>query len=100
MILYHETPKANLPSIRRKGLVAQCGETCVGLNAGQKRKCRGVLFLLAPRHEGFGKVAWSGGTLSGLVYRRTVNCGAPDQGGLGAYGLATRFAGNRERLGI
>ena len=33
MIFYHRTPKANLQSIRREGLVAQCGDACVGLNA-------------------------------------------------------------------
>jgi hypothetical protein len=35
IVLYHRTPKANLPSIRRNGLVAQCGDSCVGLNAAR-----------------------------------------------------------------
>ena len=32
VIFYHRTHKNCLASIRREGLVAQCGEACVGLN--------------------------------------------------------------------
>ena len=47
MILYHVTPKSNVPSIDHLGLKAQCGADCVGLN----KKRTGVYFW---RHENQG----------------------------------------------
>ena len=35
MTLYHSTSKYFLASIKRKGLVAQCGDGCFGLNKNQ-----------------------------------------------------------------
>jgi hypothetical protein len=32
---YHRTPRFNVPSIMRDGLLAQCGDGCVGLNANR-----------------------------------------------------------------
>lgn len=32
MTFYHRTPKCNLRSIQRDGLIAQCGYSCCGLN--------------------------------------------------------------------
>jgi hypothetical protein len=33
---YHRTPRFNVPSIMRDGLLAQCGDACVGLNKTRK----------------------------------------------------------------
>jgi hypothetical protein len=45
VILYHRTPNANPPFIRREGLIAQCGEGCVGSRIGLvSLHCGGVWF--------------------------------------------------------
>jgi hypothetical protein len=48
MIFYHVTPKSNVPSIDRDGLIPQCGDGCVGLNKDRA----GVYFW---RHENQGQ---------------------------------------------